>query len=308
MTPRFEIHRMNTCSLYEDGVKKSMKILDLRDEMTYNEEEKEGDHVKKGVAIWNYHRGGDIHAENMGNARYFHDHGFDAVSWLGSEFDHMTEEQVQELTAWLKESGQTLTVHHILPDPDRVEACRYFEEALVRMENWQKRYGLITGLTFDFWYDRARMLPYLKKALDEFRGLGVFLACEDNPLDDAAMESFAPYITAEDDYGILIDLGHMNMRHTRWEKRSAQDFQAAFTGLPLKLREIHVSDNLGLKDDHSYLHFGTLPVTDIVSALQNIGFDGIVTIEIVNHNWTLEEHRSHAVETAQELCDALSAE
>ena len=261
--------------------------------------------MHRGVAIWNYHRGGDKHRENLENARFFYEHGFDAVSWHGHEFDCLNEEQGAELAAFLKETGMVFTAHHILPDPSDAEHVKRFGKALENMAAWQEKYRLMNGLTFDFWYPHDTTLPYLGDAIRTFRGLGAFIACEDTPLNPKSMERFAPLLTAEDDFGILIDLGHMNFRLNILEMLDREHIARYFGDLPLKVREIHISDNMGRKDDHSYVGWGILPVADAGSALRGVGFDGIVTMEIVDHGWTLDEHRAHCLRGSEQIVSAI---
>jgi len=263
--------------------------------------------MHKGVAIWNYHRGGDNHRENMENARFFYEHGFDAVSWHGHEFDCLNEEQGAELAEFLKETGMVLTAHHILPDPEDKEHVKRFGVALENMAAWQQKYKLLNGLTFDFWYPHATTLPYLGDAIRTFRGLGSFIACEDTPMNERKYEQFLPYLTSEDDFGILIDLGHMNFRMNVLDMHEPEDLMWAFKRLPLKVREIHISDNKGRRDDHMYVGWGCLPVDAMGKALHAVGFDGIVTMELVNPNntWTLDEHRAHCLKGSETIVAAI---
>ena len=135
--------------------------------------------------------------------------------------------------------------------------------------------------------------------MDVFQGQNVFFACEDTPLNARTMEKFAKYINPGDDVGILIDLGHMNVRQWMMEEHEHDDFMRVFRQLPMKLRELHVHDNKGRRDEHREVGYGNLPMKAIVDATKSIGFDGIVTVEIVNsQQWTIDEHISHALDTS----------
>ena len=83
------------------------------------------------------------------------------------------------------------------------------------------------------------------------------------------------------------------------EEHEREDFMRVFRQLPMKLRELHVSDNKGRKDEHREVGYGNLPLADVAAAVKAIGFDGIVTVEIVNsQNWTIDEHIAHAIDTS----------
>ncbi|HML48525.1 MAG TPA: TIM barrel protein [Clostridia bacterium] len=248
--------------------------------------------LKRGVTIWNYP--GDA----LDNARTFFKLGFDAVSWLGQHFDRLDEASGAALAAFLRETGMTLTVHHILPDPENAEHCAAFEQGVVRMRDWQGRYGLMAGLTFDSWFDIHRTMPYLRLALDAFQGCGVFLACEDTPLNSRSMESYAKMLGPKDDFGILIDVGHLNVRQYLMERHDPEDFVRMFEDLPLPVREVHLHDNKGRKDDHSYFGFGNLPLDGVVRGLKNIGFDGVVSVEIIQRDWPPAQGFQYAKDTS----------
>ena len=146
------------------------------------------------------------------------------------------------------------------------------------LADWHDKYHLLHGMTFDFWHPHDDQLPLYRECLEIFRGKGLFLACEDTPLNARTMEKFAKYLTPEDDVGILIDLGHMNVRQWMNERHEPEDFLQVFQQLPMKVRELHLHDNKGRKDEHREVGYGNLPMRAVVDAAKAIGFDGIVTL------------------------------
>ncbi|HML46578.1 MAG TPA: TIM barrel protein [Clostridia bacterium] len=247
--------------------------------------------LKRGVTVWNYP------GDEIENGRIFHSLGFDAISWLGSRFVAMEEDAAEAVAAFLRETGMTFTVHYALPDPEVPDKCREFERGIAFMRAWQQRHGLMAGLTFDVWYDLRQTLPYLAHALDVFRGLGAFLACEDTPLNRRAMEQYAKILKPGDDYGILVDTGHLNIRQYTLEMHEPEDFVEIFEKLPLPVRELHLHDNKGRKDDHRQYGFGNLPLDGVVEGLRRIGFGGIVSVEIVQQDWSRAQGFEYAVQT-----------
>lgn len=255
----------------------------------------------RGVAIWNY--AGDA----VENAERFRQAGFDAISWNAPLFvDRYNDDDRERVAAYLKQSGQYFTMHNLLPnpyDPKEQESARYAWNCIA---DWNRRHQLLRGMTFDFWHPHDDQLPLLRECMDVFEGQDVFFACEDTPLNARTMEKFAKYLKPSDDVGILIDLGHMNIRQWMREEHEREDFMQVFRQLPMKLRELHVSDNKGRKDEHREVGYGNLPLADVAAAVKSIGFDGIVTVEIVNsQNWTIDEHIAHAIDTSNHCFSVL---
>lgn len=236
----------------------------------------------RSIALWNY---GD---DQIANAFRFKELGFEAFSFLGRLFDQQTPEEDAAVAECMKQLQAPMTIHHRLPNPADAEAVAQFMRNMEHIRTWQKQYGLLTGLTFDFWHAPELLCPILGKVLPMFRGSGIFLACEDHPLDEKEMACFAPYITPEDNFGILIDCGHMHLRHTNAGKTGAEDVVKALVNLPLPLKEVHLSGNHGLRDEHLPPEEGTFPMEGFVRGLQLLGFDGPCTIERVPHGEAYE--------------------
>lgn len=247
--------------------------------------------MKKCVTVWNYP------GDRVTNAYRFHELGFDAVSWLGEEFFRMNEEEDERLAKMLRETGMLFTVHSRMPDSQNPSACEAFHQEMRRAAAWQKRYGLMYSYTFDFWSDVKTTVPYLGEALETFRGLNVYVACEDIPLNAHQLEDFLPYLTEEDKFGVLVDAGHMNIRQRSIELIENEDFIAAFDVLPLSIIEVHFSDNKSYKDEHMYLGYGSLPLDAICTGMRRKDFDGFATMEIMPHDWDLDSCMQHAVES-----------
>lgn len=249
--------------------------------------------MKNCVTVWNYP------GDRIENAYRFHELGFDAVSWLGSDFANMTETEDERLVEMLRKTGMLLTVHSRMPNPDKPELCEAFHREMRRAAAWQKKYGLIYSYTFDFWTAVETTVPYLDEALKTFRGLNVVVACEDIPLNAHQLEAFLPYITDEDKFGVLIDVGHMNIRQRSMELIEDEDFIAAFDALPLPIIEVHFSGNRSYKDEHMYLGYGTVPLDAVCRGMKRRGFDGFATMEIVFHDWTLDQAFDYAVSSRE---------
>ena len=257
--------------------------------------------MKKGVTIWNYKQ-----KPTMEMAREFYEAGFDAISWHGRYFSEADDRGRDEIADFLNETKMYFTVHHRLPKAkDDDDYYKAFYVHMDRILNWQIKYGLLGGLTFDIYSEYESTLSYLADAIKMFRGTGVFLACEDVPLTQDVYDGFFKnFLTADDNFGILIDIGHMNIRMTQQNKRGHQDFIDVFNNLPLQLKEIHLHDNLGENDDHMYSGYGTLPHNSIAQGLKAINFDGVVSVEIIQREgWKVEDAIKYANMTHKALQD-----
>lgn len=257
----------------------------------------------RGVAIWNYQ--GDA----IENARAFWQRGFDAVSWNAPLFvGRYTDEDRENVARFLKESKQYFTMHNLLPSPYDADEIASARRDWRILSDWNDRHHLLKGMTFDFVHPHDDQLPLLAECLEVFRGKGVFLACEDTPQHARTMEKFQKYLHRDDDFGILIDLGHLNIRQWGIERHTAADFERFLKALPLPVRELHVHDNKGRKDEHREMGAGNLPLASVVKSVQSIGFDGIVTVEIVNsQGWSLDTHIDFAGKTSNAFYDCWEA-
>lgn len=262
--------------------------------------------LKSGVALWNYVRDDEEHIQAL--ARELHAQGFEAVSYNGREFSVIDDKAGASLAQLLSDTGMLLTVHYLLPDPDKPEMCEAFVKGIDHMAAWQRRYGMLHALTFDVWYDRKGLLPYLKYTLESMRGLNVKVCCEDFPLNAQEADMLSDIVAPEDDFGLLIDVGHMNLRQTAAGKHTDQDFVEAFKALPYPVYEVHLHDNHGDKDEHRWLGYGTLPVAAVAQGLKAVNFDGVVTVEIIQRDWSLEEGIAHAVDTKEQFLKAMMGE
>ena len=81
--------------------------------------------------------------------------------------------------------------------------------------------------------------------------------------------------------------------------RDTLDFIAAFDALPLPIIEVHFSGNRSYKDEHMYLSYGTVPLDAICRGMKRRGFDGFATMEIVFHDWTLDQAFDYAVSSRE---------
>ena len=133
----------------------------------------------------------------------------------------------------------------------------------------------------------------------------VRFAVEDFPLDEKALSFYEDglvRLVKNPRFGILVDLGHMNMRL----QKENSDFKGMsisqyLSGVPLRIIEVHIHDNMGDKDSHGHLGFGNLDFSEVANALETVGFEGVSTIEIAPsfHGSTPEQSKPLAKESLE---------
>jgi len=80
--------------------------------------------------------------------------------------------------------------------------------------------------------------------------------------------------------GMLLDLGHANM-HVRSESAPGESNIYEFIkGLPFDILEVHVQDNMGVKDEHREVGIGNMDIAAAFKALKERGFNGHFTMEV----------------------------
>ncbi|MGI6315849.1 MAG: TIM barrel protein [Christensenellales bacterium] len=220
------------------------------------------------------------------NMDFFLSHGFDAFSAHGVDFIRALQIPMENARCGeiMSRHGKPLTVHYKLPDPNNPEEVALFKIGIPLIAAWQREYGCLQNLTFDFWHEPRLIVPFFKEALKIMEGTGVTLACEDYPLNAASLllaEENA-FLFARKDAAILIDVGHMFLRFRKEGKAGTLDnFIEAFTQLPFPVAEMHIHNNDGITDRHALLEDGCLPVEAFARWAAATGFKGVMTIESV---------------------------
>lgn len=119
---------------------------------------------------------------------------------------------------------------------------------------------------------RENFLRSLDELLDTVPA-NVRLAVENTPLPSGDISVIMDLVGRypADRVGVCLDLGHANI---------AGDPPAAVRTAAPRLIHLHVSDNLGERDDHLVPGRGTIPWGRTVAALSEVGFDGAFTLEL----------------------------
>jgi len=243
-----------------------------------------------GIATWNFD-GDDLGAK----LRAFAEMGYTAASINGRLLDSLSDRDQAEASRIMDECDLVLTVHSGLVKTDSP-----LDEtaALMRAERavkWHKSTGRIVCSSYDTptariaegvsRRDPEPILGIMEELLSLFAGTGIRVLLEDCPTDPEHVRYLKGWTDRYPHVGILVDLGHMNLR-LREPRHDPQPLkpgavEAYLKGIPWEIVELHVHSNDGSGDQHAPPY---APNADLVTAarvLREIGFDGISTIELV---------------------------
>ncbi len=132
-------------------------------------------------------------------------------------------------------------------------------------------------------YNAERMCAYLAELDPIAKDCGFFYGVEDFPETPFAMKMYRDHLAPLLDsgrFGILIDIGHFNESKHKFGYFKGVSPEEHLAQLPLPLLELHLSDNNGMEDQHLPLGRGNIDFESLARGLKQIGFDGLVTIEI----------------------------
>lgn len=237
-----------------------------------------------GIAVWNFE--GEQLSPKL---RMFAEMGYTAGSINGRLLDLLSPEDEAEADAILDEYDLVLTVHGGLRDAEADAAIRRAE----RIIRWHQRTGRIVCSSYDVprvtiaegvrRVDPRQVIGRLREVLAVFEGTGIRVLLEDCPTDPEHMDPLQGLIERYPNMGVLVDLGHMNIR-LREPSHDPQALkpgavEAYLKGIPWEIVEVHVHSNDGSKDQHAPPYAPNADLPTAAKVLREIGFNGISTIE-----------------------------
>lgn len=250
-------------------------------------------------AIWNYAEPAQPVLDVAGE---FADLGYDAISLSSTQLAKLREE-AEGIAALVQERDLALTMHcsFDVTIADIEAAFSWFGDAL-------RAITFDAVMTFDprgGFYDTGRMVSLLRDIIEASEGSELRVAIEDFPLDDSALDFYRQDLDVLLQcarYGILIDVGHLNMRLTGGGYFEGMSVAEYMQRLPLPIVEVHLHDNNGQKDEHGHFGLGNIDFVEVAAALKSVGFDGVSTIEIAPsfHGSTPAESKPRAKESLEQ--------
>lgn len=243
-----------------------------------------------GIATWTLD--GDSLDSKL---RMVADMGYNAASVLGTFFQHVSSSDLAAVERTIEERDLLFTVHSNFQGPDKTPDEAKTVTQAERILDWHARTGRIATLTYDAPRievsagvrrpDAVTIGTILEKVLSLTAGSGIRVGMEDYPLNTADLELLPDWANTFPHWGMLVDLGHMNMR-LREPKHDPQPLapgavDAYLRSIPLRIIELHVHSNDGTADQHAPPYVGNSDMAAAARTLSDIGFSGISTIEIV---------------------------
>lgn len=253
--------------------------------------------MKYATAIWNYCWNP---AGLEGWIDEFAGFGYDTISLNPGQFAGLAPADVERVGAMLRARKLAATIHGTCDmDPQMMRVMiEGIGDCLLAFTMDSSKQEDSRG-TLHNGRRIAEALSHLQKLT---AGTDVLVGVEDFPLDSMALEHFSSELG--DAYrhprtGMLVDVGHMHMRMKRSAYFSGMSVRDYFARLPCRIVEVHLHDNSGERDEHGHLGMGSVRFDEVASALREIGFDGVCTIEIAPgfHGSTPEESKPRAQES-----------
>lgn len=242
-----------------------------------------------GIATWNFVEGSL--AERIDR---FVEMGYNAVSLIAADARALCAGKTPEVEAAIARHSLPVTIHTgLAPTKEPVHA----EALLADFESftaWHARTGALVTINYDaakiktdngVEYQTEAMVGVVAEMLRISDGAGFRVGVEDWPLNAEQLRE-AQELRVCPHYGMLIDLGHLNMR----VRKSLNDFDSPFPietakahldAMQLPVNELHIHNNDGQRDLHAPPTVGTEDLTAVAGLLKAKGVKCISTIELV---------------------------
>ena len=241
------------------------------------------------IATWNY--GGGPLATRM---ERFAAMGYNAVSLSAQDAWALCSGSTPEVEEAIVTRSLAVVVYSgfgrsLEPDPTE-QLVRDVESYL----SWHARTGALRTVNYDARtidgpdgkcnYDVDWMRGVLRRLLALSIGSGVTIGVEDWPRTPDQMQAVEDLLVYPH-YGVLVDLGHLNMRirgsETPGDSFPVDAAQAYLEGFGLPVNELHVHINNGERDQHGPPTTGSADMRELARMLKRMDVRGPSTIEIV---------------------------
>lgn len=241
-----------------------------------------------GIATWNY--GWGSLAERIDR---FVEMGFNAVSLIARDARAMCSGETPDVADAIRRHSLAVTIHTgFAPQREPLPHDALLADFALFCR-WHADTGALLSVNYDAAkidtpdgtrvYQSAAMGRVLGDMLSMSAGADFSVGVEDWPRDPE-QSAFVDHLRAHPHYGVLIDLGHMNMRIPKpggdgsFSIDAARDYLDRFE---LPINELHVHNNDGKRDLHAPPTSGTADLTAVAGMLVEKGVNCISTIEIV---------------------------
>jgi len=242
-----------------------------------------------GVATWNFGEG--TLAERIDR---FAAMGFNAVSLNTRDARPLARGETPDVEDAIVRHSLPVTIHGgLAPKGEAIQPDALLAD-FKSITAWQARTGALVSVNFDaaklrtdsgVWEPQTEaMHRVLKEMLVISAGAGFSVGIEDWPLTDEHLRAVED-LMAYGLYGMLLDLGHLNVRirrnadpNARFPIDAAREYLDRIT---IPINELHVHNNDGIHDLHAPPTSGTADLTTVAALLAAKGVKCISTIELV---------------------------
>lgn len=191
--------------------------------------------------------------------------GFEHVSLLAAHAAAMARGETPDVDEAIDSNSLGVAIHGGMAVKGTMDESALLADFEAFLE-WHSRTGALRTVNYDAaskcvegqpTYDSEGMHSVLKKMLELSKGTGVTVGVEDWPRDPEMLKPIVD-LAEYPHYGILIDLGHMNMRIEATEPPYPVDLARAYLdNITLPINELHIHNNDGAHDQHCPLDRGT---------------------------------------------------
>ena len=242
-----------------------------------------------GVATWNFREG--TLAERIDRIAGM---GFNAIGLNTRDARPLARGEMPEVDDAIARHGLLVTIHGGLAPKGAPIPHDAIIAEFVSYAEWHARTGLLVSVNYDAakrktddggWeYQTEAMVELLSEMLTISDGAGFSVGIEDWPRN-ADQLRMVEDLRAYPHYGMLIDLGHLNMRIRKTDDPdhtfSIDAAREYLDQMALPVNELHVHNNDGKGDLHAPPTSGTADLTAVASLLAAKGVKCISTIELV---------------------------
>lgn len=242
-----------------------------------------------GIATWNFREG--TLAERIDR---FAGIGYNAISLNTIHALPLARGETPDVDEAIARRSLPVTIHGGLAPKGEPIDRKGIIEAFRRYLDWQKRTGLLRTINFDMpkrQTEEGRWEPRCEETRDTLAemlslsdGAGFTVGIEDWPMTPEHLEMVED-LRQYPHYGMLIDLGHLNMR-IRHPDTTDYPFpvEAARGYLDracLPLNELHIHNNNGKRDEHAPPEGGTADMLALAGMVRHRAAGSVSTIELV---------------------------
>ncbi len=233
--------------------------------------------MRYGIAVWNFMQPGKPLAQTIKELIAL---GFDSLSLQLHMLGRVEPKEWRELCAFVEQNDLCVSLHTNF--------------VLFDLEHLQRAWNDLGAHVYDVTFDPAMQttswgtryaVEQMTSILTEIAALfpGLRFGVEDFPLDEEAlryyMQVLQPLLPLPG-YGILLDLGHLNIRCHKEPYFQGLNAAEYIRRVPLPIHEIHIHDNDGERDEHRHLGEGTCDFKGAAQGLREKSFAGICTLEV----------------------------